>query len=100
MAPQSRLTVRLMDFPDPELQAASFGAALTSTVPIVAEQAMYVVVADAVLWRRLGECGDPDARDDGALRRGRHGPFFDEFLLLINPSRDGRGDRHDSLSPA
>ena len=81
---QSRLTVRLMDFP--ELQAAALGAAITSTVPIVAEQAMYVSTPTQFYGAGSASAATPTLATTVHFAEGATGLFFDEFLLLLNPS--------------
>ncbi len=86
VAPRSRTTVRILDFSDPELQAASFGAVLTSTVPIVAEQAMYQSSQTQYFGAGAASAATPTLATTVHFAEGATGPFFDEFLLLINPS--------------
>ena len=85
VAPRSRTTVRVLDYPDPELQAASFGAVLTSTVPIVAEQAMYSSSPTQFFGAGSASAATSTLATTVHFAEGATG-FFDEFLALINPS--------------
>ena len=85
VAPRSRSTVRVLDLPEPDLQGASFGAVLTSTVPIVAEQAMYASSSTQYFGAGSASAATPSLATTAHFAEGATG-FFDEFLLLINPS--------------
>ena len=97
VAPRSRFTIRVNDVPG--LGAGDVSAAITSTENIVAERAMYfdgpglpfvaghdasAVTAPALSW---------------FLAEGATGGFFDEYILLANPSASTARVQIDYLLP-
>ncbi len=59
---------------------------MTSTVPIVAEQAMYVSTPTQFYGAGSASAATPTLSTTAHFAEGATGLFFDEFLLLVNPS--------------
>jgi hypothetical protein len=80
--PFTRRTVYAGDVPG--LIDRSFATIIDSTLPIVAERAMYF--GDNPLWYGgHGTMGVPEASHTWTHAEGATGSFFDTFLLLANP---------------
>ncbi len=83
MSPLSRLTVAAGTIP--ELANTSFSIVVDSTVPIIAERAMYF--GTARFWDGGHEAaGVSDAATTWLLAEGATGPFFETFVLVGNPN--------------
>lgn len=70
---------------DPGLAAAALGAAVISNQPIVVERAMYLN-GKQIFEAGIGGAGIPQPSTAWYFAEGATGPFFDEFLTLLNPS--------------
>jgi hypothetical protein len=81
---QSRYTV-FVNLADLGLVLAAVGAEITSTQPIVAERAMYFSV-NRVFDAGTGAMGVPQLATQWQFAESSTGPFFDEFVSLLNPS--------------
>jgi hypothetical protein len=81
---QSRYTV-FVNLADLGLVLASVGAEITSTQPIVAERAMYFSV-NRVFDAGTGAMGVTALATQWQFAESSTGPFFDEFVSLLNPS--------------
>ena len=83
LAPTARLTVSAGAIP--ELVNHSFAMVVESTVPIVAERAMYFGTAR---FRDGGHesAGVSEPSTNWFLAEGATGPFFDTFVLVGNPN--------------
>jgi hypothetical protein len=77
----SRLTIALSSVP--ELADTSFGTVLTSNAPITAERALYF---GAPLTGGHTSEGTPAPSTRWLLAEGATGPFFEMYLLLLNPN--------------
>jgi hypothetical protein len=83
VAPASRLTVSAANHP--ELVNQSFSIVVDSTVPIIAERAMYF--GTARFWDGgHASAGVPEASRNWSLAEGATGPFFETFILVGNPN--------------
>lgn len=85
VAPRHRYTLWADLAVPPSLQGA-VAAVVTSDRPIVAERAVYLIDAAGHLVAGTAAAGAPDARADWYFAEGSTEPFFDQFLLLLNPS--------------
>ena len=82
---QSRATV-FVNLADLGLVAVRRSAReITSTQPIVAERAMYFSV-NRVFDAGTGAMGSPQLATQWQFAESSTGPFFDEFVSLLNPS--------------
>ena len=81
---QSRTSV-FVNLADAGLIVSSVGAAITSDKPIVAERAMYFSVHQ-VFGAGTGAMGSPQLATQWLFAESSTGPFFDEFVSLLNPS--------------
>lgn len=70
---------------DAGLAAVSLGAVVTATVPVVVERAMYLDGSQVFEAGSVG-AGLPSLATTWHFAEGATGPFFDEFLTLLNPS--------------
>ena len=69
----------------PELVNTSFSIVVDSTVPIIAERAMYF--GTTRFWDGGHEsAGVPEAATNWFLAEGATGPFFETFMLVGNPN--------------
>jgi hypothetical protein len=87
LPPRSRTTL-YVDTVAPELAAPDVSAAITATLPIVAERAMYL--GDASMPFRGGHAaaGVGAPATDWFFAEGATGAFFELFLLLANPATE------------
>ena len=84
LGPSTRLTVHAGQIP--ELVNRSFGIAVESKEPIMAERAMYFGSTPSRFWSGGHEsAGVTDASTNWFLAEGATGAFFDTFVLLSNP---------------
>jgi methionine-rich copper-binding protein CopC len=81
---QSRYTV-FVNLADAGLVVSSVGAQITSTQPIVAERSMYFSV-NKLFDAGTGAMGSPQLATQWTFAESSTGPFFDEFISLLNPS--------------
>ncbi len=88
---KSRLTLPV-DAQGPELEASDVAARLDSTVPIIAERAMYATHRDS-RWspRDTAARAFPSTALKWFLAEGATGPFFDLYVLVANPNPDALG---------
>lgn len=69
------------------LASTDVSARITSTLPIVAERAMYRDDGSGLLWSAgHGGAGAPALSTSWFFAEGATGPYFDLYLLLANPS--------------
>jgi glucose/arabinose dehydrogenase len=82
--PQSRVTI-WVNQEDPDLAAADVSARLEADLPVVVERAMYLG-GTGTIWRAgHGGAGVTETRSSWYFAEGATGPFFDLYLLLMNP---------------
>jgi len=67
------------------LAATDLSAAITSTVPIVVERAMYMTTGGQPFGAGHGSAGVTAPALDWFLAEGATGAFFDMFILIANP---------------
>lgn len=84
IAARSRRTI-WVNQEDPGLLSAALGAVISATQPIVVERAMYLDGAQIFEAGSVG-AGLPNPAATWHFAEGATGPFFDEFLALLNPS--------------
>jgi hypothetical protein len=84
VAAHTRATISVND--DAALASSSLGAVVSSDVPIVAERSMYLSVEPQVFRAGAAGMGSPRLSTTWLFAEGSPGGFFDEFLLLANPS--------------
>jgi hypothetical protein len=83
VGPHARRTI-YVDAEGPELVATDVSATITSTVPIVAERAMYFGTPEQPFAAGHDGAASPVLSTDWYLAEGA-GNFFDTFILLANP---------------
>jgi len=69
----------------PELQDQGFGTVVRASAPLVAERATYII-RDGRFEAGETSFGSPGIGTEWFFAEGSAGPFFDSFLLLVNPS--------------
>jgi hypothetical protein len=84
LPPDSRTTIAV-DGAGAELASTDVSAVITASQPIVVERAMYLSGPGAAFTAGLGSAGVTAAATRWILAEGATGPFFDTFLLLLNP---------------
>ncbi len=99
VAPHSRLTV-WVDHEEAALPPTAMGATVTSTVPIVAERAMYVHGPGVPYLGGAVGLGLTAPRRTTYFAEGSTGSFFDTYLLLANPSGTEARVEVDYLRPS
>jgi subtilisin-like proprotein convertase family protein len=83
--PQSRRTIDAGSIP--ELVNRSFGIHVLSSRPIIAERSMYFPFGSPRLWEGGHEsAGVNETSRNWFLAEGATGPFFETFILLMNPT--------------
>jgi methionine-rich copper-binding protein CopC len=85
VAPHTRKTV-FVNTESLGLLVAAVGAAITSDVPIVAERAMYLSSLFELFGAGGASTGTATLSKTWYFAEGATGPFFDEYILLANPS--------------
>jgi hypothetical protein len=83
LGPAARLTVWAGSVP--ELVNQSFGIALASTVPVIAERSMYFGSTPGRLWSGGHASSGSALAQQWYFAEGATGGFFDTFLLIGNP---------------
>ncbi len=68
------------------LAAADVSAAITSSVPVIAERALYLDGAGAIFGERHGKTGITAPATDWHFAEGQTSPPFDVDLRLVNPN--------------
>jgi hypothetical protein len=97
---KSRMTIAV-DGEGPELQAADLAARIDSTVPIIAERAMYATGAGQQPFAAgHGGAGVTETALKWFLAEGATGPFFDLYVLVSNPNPAGSDLRVTYLFPS
>jgi hypothetical protein len=69
----------------PELAAEEMSATITSTIPVLAERAMYRHSPSRVFASGHAAAGVTAPRASWLFAEGATGPYFDTFLLVSNP---------------
>ena len=82
--PQQRITMDAMSVP--ELQGQNFGVRVKSTVPVVAERAMYFGLGPAGFIGGTASVGSPGLTNHWLFAEGAAAPGFHTFYLLMNPN--------------
>jgi hypothetical protein len=70
----------------PELAAQNFGVKITSTVPVVAERAMYFGLGPTGFIGGTASIGAPGLSTSWLFAEGAAAPGFHTFYLLMNPN--------------
>ena len=70
----------------PELAAQNFGVKVTSTVPVVAERAMYFGLGATGFIGGTASVGAPGLSTRWLFAEGAAAPGFHTFYLLMNPN--------------
>jgi hypothetical protein len=81
----SRLTL-WVDTLGPELDATDVSAIITSDRPILVERSMYYSTPGHPFLAGHAGAGIPQPATSWFLAEGATGPFFDEYVLIANPS--------------
>jgi hypothetical protein len=83
----TRLTI-WVNQEDPELASAEISAVITSTnaVPVIVERAMYLDTQGQLFGAGHEGAGIPAPATEWFLAEGATGPYFDNFVLIANPS--------------
>jgi hypothetical protein len=84
LAPNSRTTIAV-DAAGSELRSGDVSAVITASQPIVVERAMYLSRPGEAFSAGLGSVGVTAPATRWILAEGATGPFFDTFILLLNP---------------
>jgi hypothetical protein len=75
-----------VDLDDPRLASIDVSAVITSDLPIVVERAMYLSSGGKVFNAGHESAGVTTPATEWFLAEGATGDFFDEFVLVANPS--------------
>jgi hypothetical protein len=81
---QQRLTLDAMSVP--ELSGQNFGMRVTSTIPLVAERAMYFGLGATGFIGGTASVGSPGLARSWSFAEGAAAPGFHTFYLLMNPN--------------
>jgi Tol biopolymer transport system component len=87
LPPSSRTTIEV-EAVDALLTSTDVSAAISAAQPIVVERAMYLSRPDQPFAAGLGSAGVTAPATRWLLAEGATGPFFDTFILLLNPADD------------
>lgn len=98
VAPLSRFNV-WVNLAAPELAATDLSAQIVSSVPIVAERAMYLDGNGLPLSSGHVSAGVVSAAPQWVMAEGATGPYFDLFVLIANPSTQTAQVTVDYLLP-
>jgi hypothetical protein len=82
--PQQRVTMDAMSVP--ELANQNFGLKITSTVPVIAERAMYFGLGPNGFVGGTASVGSPGLNGTWLFAEGAAAPGFHTFYLLMNPN--------------
>ena len=95
VAPRSRLTIWVNMVPGLGTTDVSADIRSTNGVPIVVERAMYLDRPGEPLGAGHAAAGVTQASTTWFLAEGATGDFFDEYVLIANPSDQAAADRRD-----
>lgn len=87
IAPQSRSTI-WVDLESAQLSATDVSATIVSTnaVPVIVERAMYLAAGGLTFGAGHESAAVTATATDWFLAEGNTGPYFDEFVLIANPT--------------
>lgn len=74
--------------PEPLLASEEFAAAITSTLPVIVERAMYLNRPGQTFDAGHESAASPELSTAWFLAEGATGPYFDLFALIVNPNAE------------
>lgn len=99
VGPRTRFNIWVNQIPEVAVTDVSGILETTNNVPIIVERAMYLSTAAQVFAAGHESAGVTASASTWFLAEGATGPFFDEFVLIANPSTTAAQVRATYLLP-